>query len=313
MPEFYNFPHDEFLLNIRLLCGYKERRRIFWKQLHSYPRFLCKYLGNDLSSEGGVDRLRDIVVRSRIWLSSRLSFNDPFDTNARYEVLNDESALRKHFERMIQEREPNLLWKKRKELVQKVSRAYGSLYQAMQQVSVVGHFRTTNDMGIFCTSRNPRQMLMWSHYGAQHAGVCLLFEPVKDLEVWTRSIAMKYSKDRPRIVYGHPDYAEQQEEELLTKFDEWQYEEEFRLLTHGGANKYLKFSANSLFGIVLGAKISEASISVVQKLCHERYQMGYPEVQLFKARMHSSKFELLIDKYSKDAMSSVGGADKYQF
>jgi Protein of unknown function (DUF2971) len=311
MPDFYNFPHDEFLLNIRLLCGYKERRQIFWKQLHSYPRFLCKYLGNDLSSEVGVDRLKDIVLHSRIWLSSRLNFNDPFDTNARYSVLNDEPALRKHFDRMIQEREPNLLWKKRKALVQKVSGSYGSLYQAMQQVSVAGHFRMINDMGIFCTSRNPKQMLMWSHYGAQHAGICLLFEPTKDLEVWPRSVAMKYSKDRPSIVYGHPSYSEQQEAALLTKFDEWRYEEEFRLLTHGGANKYLKFAAASLFGIVLGAKISEPSTSAILKLCRERQQMGHPDVQLFKARMHSSKFELLIDKYSKDAMISVANGDEY--
>src|SRR5712664_2095644 len=39
---------------------------------------------------------------------------------------------------------------------------------------IVGDFRARN--GLLCSSRNGDNLLMWSHYGASHTGICLGFD-----------------------------------------------------------------------------------------------------------------------------------------
>src|ERR1043166_4849873 len=59
--------------------GYRERRRYFWRMSARFPRFFYKYVSIDQANPTSVDQLRDLVVRSRFWLSAPVDFNDPFD------------------------------------------------------------------------------------------------------------------------------------------------------------------------------------------------------------------------------------------
>lgn len=74
---------DEWLNYIHSL-PYFERRVKISRNIEPPPsRFLYKYKSVDETNPTTTDRLRDILVRSRLWLSSPIDFNDPFDMSAK--------------------------------------------------------------------------------------------------------------------------------------------------------------------------------------------------------------------------------------
>src|SRR5712691_7077049 len=70
-----------------------------------YPHFQYKYKA---LSSGAMERrtkqLRDILVESRLWLSSPRDFNDPFDMTARVIFEAKPQELRQRFKRLIADR-----------------------------------------------------------------------------------------------------------------------------------------------------------------------------------------------------------------
>jgi|GraSoiStandDraft_41_1057321.scaffolds.fasta_scaffold513194_1 hypothetical protein len=62
--------------------SYNQRRSVY-RQHKFPPQFLYKFRQLNPSDSKSVDRIRDLIVRSRFWLSSPLRLNDPFDTAAR--------------------------------------------------------------------------------------------------------------------------------------------------------------------------------------------------------------------------------------
>ncbi len=86
--------------------------------------------------------------------------------------------------------------------------------------------RVHDEYGVICFSRSWRSPLMWSHYGDRHRGVCLGFE-VSDLE------KINYRPDRLArgLLMDDPQPRTAWTQLLLTtKFAEWKYEREARML-----------------------------------------------------------------------------------
>src|ERR1700704_4213195 len=71
---------------------YLRTRILFTKRLQ-YPRFLYKF--RRLQNATDTTRLREIIVRSELWLSSPETLNDPFDMSARL-VSDDTVTARRH-------------------------------------------------------------------------------------------------------------------------------------------------------------------------------------------------------------------------
>jgi hypothetical protein len=74
---------------------------------------------------------------------------------------------------------------------------------------------------ILCNSKRWHNPLLWSHYADKHRGICLGLEIDE-----CRGRSVRYVKDRPRLS-GPPTVAFMQEL-LFTKYQDWQYEEEWR-------------------------------------------------------------------------------------
>lgn len=66
---------------------------------------------------------------------------------------------------------------------------------------------------------------MWSHYADNHRGVCLEFATANPL--FATAKAVQYLKDYPSWV---PMDADQVVKTVYTKSNEWEYEDEYRLL-----------------------------------------------------------------------------------
>jgi hypothetical protein len=139
------------------------------------PRFLYKFRTLELSDPISVDRIRDVIVRSRFWLSSPLDFNDPFDTSA--EVVFDGSIEEKR--RRVDEilKEHGLNWKERqKERIRILSKPDSDIEAFIAQM----HRESTEELGVYSFGGDPLSILMWSHYASNHQGLCFQFDAAKD-------------------------------------------------------------------------------------------------------------------------------------
>ena len=104
--------------------------------------------------------------------------------------------------------------------------------------------------GIFCLSTDPRNILMWSHYGQHHKGIALQFEYARDPVNFSYTLPINYSNRYPAINYfaGREDYSTL----VLRKYCDWAYEKEWRLVKNESAETYHSFCHEALTGVILG-------------------------------------------------------------
>jgi hypothetical protein len=85
--------------------------------------------------------------------------------------------------------------------------------------------RMRGSIGILCFSRNWDNILLWSHYGASHTGICLGFDVPDDYDV-----DVHYQPNLIQI-RGPQDVNEELQLRMLrTKHENWSYEQEVRLI-----------------------------------------------------------------------------------
>jgi len=82
--------------------------------------------------------------------------------------------------------------------------------------------------GLLCFSKRWHNPVLWAHYGDRHRGICLGFD------VPTHLRKIYYSAERLRIVLDTTDSGEELNEAsmqklLFTKYEDWAYEEEYRV------------------------------------------------------------------------------------
>lgn len=164
-------------------------------------RTLYKY--SSVSSVEGLSRFLGLL-EGKVYFSSPLHFNDPFELSAKvdpveFSFLDGLSRTGKlEVERVFRTASPSA-----------VSDAWKS------------------NVGILCLTENPLNILMWSHYGGNHSGVCIGFD--SELDPFGDAVPVRYSDERSRVSFtSTPD--ELVERVLLTKSKHWEYEKEWRVI-----------------------------------------------------------------------------------
>lgn len=160
------------------------------------------------------------------------------------------------------------------------------------------HWHST--LGMLCLTTNWKSPVMWAHYAQKHHGLCLGFDVSDD----ANPREVNYSPDKLNLVVDlqhktggvTPEFINTI---LLTKFEEWAYEKEFRVFTNlverNSDGKYY-FDLNSnlvLREIVIGhrCKLKPADL---------REHVGNVErsVTVLKARPGFNAFEMVQQKNS---------------
>jgi hypothetical protein len=106
--------------------------------------------------------------------------------------------------------------------------AFDTTHPEADQVysAFVQHFRKT--AGLLCFSRNWDNILLWSHYGFSHTGVCLGFDIPSDGQY---DMDILYQSSIPPVRspqdISNEDFVNRV---LRTKFTVWSYEQELRML-----------------------------------------------------------------------------------
>ena len=212
--------------------------------------------------------MRDIIVRSRFWLSSPVDFNDPFDMAAKIVAEASIKETQKRIEGLLKLK--GLNWSQRqKERPRLVAQGLADIAQRAQ----TAHRENIKNTGVYSFGGDPRSILMWSHYASNHEGFCLQFEFAKDPKTFFQSINVKYSEDYP-VVNWVTQFKEGIEAIIERKHIGWSYELERRIIVPEAAHQYLPFRAEALRGIIIGCRASEQSLKKLDELLEERSSHG---------------------------------------
>jgi len=306
-------------------------------QLYECPKRIYKYLSfNGLCS---------ILESGSIRLSKPTAFNDPFDTNLQDGFANDKKVffedLKKGFLDFIesdfdfsslsadapsrdklffihQSLKQASLDEKTQSRQQLLDTPVEDLFDLgkMEQVlhETISFIRQSFESdGIFCSSADYRNLLMWAHYTESHKGAVIEFSPsVEKHSFFLASKPVVYSNERP-VLYSsaqeliHHTFCMSNKESgralmdklVFTKGSDWQYEQEYRLyiplcMKDGQSYKFLLFHPEELTGIFLGCRMNQPNI---EKTIKAAYAFN-PSVTVFKAtpspRHYSLAFQRII-------------------
>lgn len=211
------------------------------------------------------------ALKSRtVWFGKPSAFNDPFDCDVPLRFVPFSMS---DVRRVIADRSPDGWSALRKDpgAVDESGRATESLRASLeasaQQLVREERGRYFDELGVTCFSERPDILLMWSHYGNGHRGVCLEFDTSSEL--LQRLHRVQYVDNVPainlRAMLLHD--SSQVLAGLLTKAACWSYEREWRAIHKTAGTEYC-YGVEALTGVYLGAALSDVERDVVGQLLH---------------------------------------------
>jgi len=233
---------------------------------------------------------KKIITDSVLYFANPSTFNDPFDCKVHYLPSFSGNRLKQHCTGLIKERMTELNRKERRAKLTQGMRAMnpdkflGRMTEGLQ--------KAINGVGVLSLSATERSILLWSHYAAGHTGLCLKFVATNQTPFFGRALPINYVSTYPEISVTNPPN-EQIGAFLLTKAEDWKYEEEYRIIDHHqGAGEKI-FPQELLVGIIFGARMSPDDkknvTGWVSQLSHQ--------VELLEASVASGLFSLEIRPY----------------
>ena len=151
------------------------------------------------------------------------------------------------------------------------------------------------EIGVFSTSEDPVNDLMWAHYGKDHTGFCIGYDSFKILS------AKKCSAGRALFIDTPPKYSfiKQIDEggfsEYFLKNKRWEYEKEFRFLTFVDCEKDRlgKVDRSAIKEVILGRYISNDHKDQILNCLRNEFAS---EVDLFQITENPSGYGLSKQK-----------------
>ncbi len=273
---------------VQNLPYFKRRMEIARRTKPPLSRYLYKYRTVDETNDVSVERLRDLLVRSRLWLSSPTDFNDPFDMTGRIVATATAKERLERVKTIIKEQ--NLPYKEQERKKRMIMR---KPVEAFEKELDAIFSRKAAEAGVYSFAGDPRSILMWSHYASAHTGVCVQFERARDFAIFSGAISVHYSPEYPEVNWVK-DFEKSLSKFLLSKYEGWSYERECRIIRPGDAHTYLHFDPSAVVAIILGCRSNKDLRKAIKSLFEERFRAGMPSVRLFAAQKHRSEYHLVI-------------------
>jgi hypothetical protein len=221
-----------------------------FKKLYHYEKFNADYLATTLKEQ-------------KIHCSNPANLNDPWDCKPWFDcrsMISDPVKLEEVLTFLANAAGPTLATDPRRLLLEdRLRKNPEELRKYIGQFSV-GLTAELTKRRIYCLTPIPNSTLMWSHYAANHTGICLEFGVENTL----------FRKARPvRYCTTYPEWTVHQMEDkvlelVLTKSMDWSYEREFRLIgshldgplkLHGD---FFLLPAGALTSVIIGCGSEQA-------------------------------------------------------
>ncbi|MCK4980534.1 MAG: DUF2971 domain-containing protein [Candidatus Delongbacteria bacterium] len=207
--------------------------------------------------------LENCLKEKYLWCSSPNSFNDPFDT-----MYNKNSHV--HKDQIIGSDD---IW---------VKQEFSEIFNSFAKNQRISCFSDLNSI-------ETKEILMWSHYGDNHKGLCLKFDLLNMLEYWNDNYPwiffhkVIYEINFPEIPieYMGNGKVEATVDFLRTKSLDWKYEQEYRVFH--SENK-LPYPKDSLIETRFGCLTTKNDIKKIKKISdsHLRFIKANKSITSFK-------------------------------
>lgn len=228
------------------------------------PMILYQYRGN-IKHKDAIGYFIDLITNGSMKFSEPSSFNDPFDCCPT----------------QVSEIPPGAL-----------------PHAVIDEINHCIQKATSKVVGVSCLTPHPDKMLMWSHYGNQHASICVGFDTDILLEK-----CPKNSKGNPaynhirKVTYTDIRPSEKDTDAIYKKSKEWAYEDEYRIVSlaskgtpQWGAGVW-SVPPDSIKEVVFGARIPKALQNYLIKVI----KTNRPDISLKKAVLHSHEYKIVIE------------------
>ena len=212
-------------------------------------------------------------------------------------VIMVEGTLREkknRFHEFLKTQRKELSWRQRRQLLPSFVSKPSSEYSANFQKAFDQSMR---DAGVCSFGIEGQNILMWSHYGACHTGVCFQFEVARDPATFLQAVRVEYDQNFPTVNWIK-EYEKSLRVVLTRKHPNWAYEKERRIVIPGGAGCQHPFRPEALTGIILGCRADDAVVAKLNDLLDERTAAGLPMPRIYQARVHGSQYRLVIRRKS---------------
>ena len=248
---------------------------------------LYKYLPFDSGS-------LKVISEGTLKYTCPLDFNDPFDCLPSYdewEVKNIEKVRPDLIRRAADARgfSPAQRIQNKRKFAKNFERAMNS------DAMVKGLARS---LGVLSLSRNPYNILMWSHYADHHRGFLVEFgiypdAPESELKMLVPQKVV-YSEDRPVVSFRDGFNLEKY---FLTKSLDWSYEEEERvLLTDEGPGIHYYSRQLFLSRVVAGSRIKPHDFALLEKTVSKAEEEIGREIPLYLASLERTAYKVNFEK-----------------
>lgn len=241
----------------------------------------------------------DIILKSSLWYANPFKFNDPFDMNPSFRQKYSKQEIKTLIKEYIKtsEHTKNLRLDYQKTLIKEFEKRNNTSekFVAFMVKIFKEHISKT---GVVSLSKHNNSILMWSHYADNHQGLVFEFDYSlkRDFSLSEFPHYVDYVQELRLLSHAalSNERKEQMEIILLSKYTDWAYEGEYRIIDfrHQG-NKV--FDKSLLTKIIFGLKASPENIKHMIELCK---QNGFEHVKFEKAEKIEGTFALRMGPYT---------------
>lgn len=226
---------------------------------------LYKYGAIDHSSPDGVQRAERTFSSATVWFSSPASMNDPFECQSKFTFNGTADQIVVLLVREFRKREDITL-------LDALARAHGIYASGVyKDQKYYGRFADDvaeamkTEIGMYCMSETNSNILMWSHYAKDHTGYCLEFEATSHTPVFGKAQKVNYSENYPAIDYFNTPSEKQVDLLFLTKYIDWIYEKEWRIIDHLSGPGLKDYPIELLKSVTFGMRMTEQNKRLIRE------------------------------------------------
>lgn len=232
-----------------------------------------------------------LVAEPRLWFCAPDKLNDPFECRPWFDFNYEQHQLVESMARHIHRVNPSIT------ADTATAHAVGvflegrhrrpETWEALRAELVA---RLTQEVGILCLSSTGESILMWSHYGKYHTGVCLGFESSPYTPFFGRAQEVLYDENLPTVDFFNAPHETQVDQIFLTKYSDWRYEKEWRIIEHDAGPGSHEYPDELLRTITFGLNTTASDRELVRTWAARR---GH-SVAFHQCVLDQRQFKLLI-------------------
>ncbi len=118
-------------------------------------------------------------------------------------------------------------------------------------------------IGVYCLTENPKNILMWCHYADEHRGCVLGIDITKLPDDSYYPLKVTYEKDYPSIEYlKNREFLKKW---ALTKAEDWEYEQERRILKNNSFG-VINLPPEAVVEVIFGCKAEPSVVTDMKNL-----------------------------------------------